>query len=399
MFNDTSITGNARPSNTSLYTICLFASLIGFGQNALLVSLPILVTTTDITLASWSMLIAVGTVLFIPTAPYWGKRSDRRGPKSIVLTALLGLSLCFSGMAATLFALDKALLTTTAALVLLAMLRIVYGVTVSGLVPACQHWAILTVGEQHRLSAITSVSASLSMGRVLSPVLAVALIKLDPLFAITVVGFAALGLFVVCLMTPALTPKPITHTALDKPITMTIPRYLIIALLLCSALGVLHYSLTPLLSAVSSLSAESLSDWVGYLLTLSAVVTLATQIGVVKKKKLSLEQMLFWGGLLLIMGYSLFLLANIIAYLVGISLLSVGNAILTPAYTTKAMSKQSGHQGQISGLLATSHTLGFALSALFVTASTALFINPLWFSVLFAFTLFTIITYPRLQRT
>ncbi len=383
MLDTRTIQAQQRPTRT-LWLIGTFASLIGFGQNALLVSLPILVMTTDIDLGTWSILIAIGSVLFLPSAPFWGKQSDKSGPRKVVSIGLLGLAVTFIGFALIIHALEQSWISTTTSILLLGTLRIIYGLTVSGLVPASQHWAIQTVGKENRLSAITSVSAALSVGRIGGPLLSVALVKLNPLLPFAFVGSSALFLVTLCLLQPSIpstvSPKKIKSRALLG----SIKNYITIGLCLCAAVGVLHYSLTPLLQSIPELTPEQWSDWVGYLLTTSAVATLLTQLFVVKKKLFSVNQMLTLGATLTLIGYGLFLVPSITTYLIAIIVLSSGNAVMAPAYTAKAMQHHSENQGQISGLIATGHTIGFGLAGLIMSLSAYLDVAPIGFSILLA---------------
>ncbi|WP_443508820.1 hypothetical protein [Salinivibrio sp. IB282] len=54
-----------------LITLTLIAALMGIGQNGLLVSLPLLVAQSGFSLSTWAVIIAVGSVLFLPAAPFW----------------------------------------------------------------------------------------------------------------------------------------------------------------------------------------------------------------------------------------------------------------------------------------------------------------------------------------
>ena len=78
-----------------LSIIGLIAALMGIGQNGLLVSLPFLVTHSAFSLPTWSIIIAIGSFLFLPAAPFWGRYSDKNGPKGVVYQALSGMSLSF----------------------------------------------------------------------------------------------------------------------------------------------------------------------------------------------------------------------------------------------------------------------------------------------------------------
>ncbi|MFA0289429.1 MFS transporter, partial [Vibrio sp. 10N.222.45.F7] len=75
-----------------LLAIGLASALMGIGQNGLLVSLPFLVEQSSFSLPTWSILIAIGSILFLPSAPFWGRQSDKYGPKQVVIQALVGMA-------------------------------------------------------------------------------------------------------------------------------------------------------------------------------------------------------------------------------------------------------------------------------------------------------------------
>ena len=91
-----------------LVAISLISALMGIGQNGLLVSLPFLVEHSAFSLPTWSAFIAIGSLLFLPSAPFWGRYSDKHGPKKVVLQALSGMAVSFALLA--LFAMNSAYL-------------------------------------------------------------------------------------------------------------------------------------------------------------------------------------------------------------------------------------------------------------------------------------------------
>ncbi|WP_081721620.1 MFS transporter [Salinivibrio socompensis] len=160
-------------------TLTFIAALMGIGQNGLLVSLPLLVAQGGFSLSTWAVIIAVGSVLFLPAAPFWGRISDQYGPKFVVLQALIGMAMSFALLlTATLGAQNSLSQWPWLALALLA--RVIYGLTVAGMVPANQHWAVLLAGEARRMQAITSISIGLSLGRLAGPLIASAVLIVSP---------------------------------------------------------------------------------------------------------------------------------------------------------------------------------------------------------------------------
>ncbi|KJY86111.1 permease [Vibrio neptunius] len=384
-----------------LWAISSAAALMGIGQNGLIVSLPFLVERSAFSLPTWSILIAIGSFLFLPSAPYWGRYSDKRGPRNVVVQALFGMATSF--VLLFLFAILSEYQPHLVMLWLVGLLlaRIIYGCTVAGMVPACQHWAILLCGAEHRLQAITSISIGLSSGRLVGPLIAIVALKFSPYSSlILMVALPIVALFVVLLL-----PTP-QHDAKSKKAAEVLPwlpnksfmPYLVSGLLLCTVIALLQYSFTPLMSSVTSWSTAQISDGIGVLLTISAACTFTVQLLVVKNRKITPVKMYRLGALGLLCGLVLFLLPNIWLYAIAMAIAACGAALLVPAYTTEATEKHSDAPGSVAGYIAMSHTIGYGLASLLAFTAT---INPLYpiylciaFSVLIVATAYLVTKIP-----
>lgn len=364
--------GRKNASTFELTAIAFVAALMGVGQNGLLVSLPFLVEHSAFNLPTWSIVIAIGSFLFLPSAPFWGRYSDAHGPKNVVLQALLGMSLSFL-LLLFFTAMSRSFIVDTNVsdwywLAGLVIARVIYGCTVSGMVPASQHWAILLCGQQNRLQAITSVSIGLSAGRLIGPLIAIGALKIH-VFA----PLAGMILFpMIALVVALYLPTPLTDTSTRHSKGSSSPwlpqrqlwPYLLSGLLLCAVIALLQYSFSPLILSITDWSIAKVSDVIGILLTISAAFTLATQVLVIKKKKMSLHRMYQTGALLLFIGLGLFLLPYIEFFALAMAISAIGAALLVPAYTTFATQCDESRPGAVAGYIAMSHTLGYGLASL-----------------------------------
>ncbi|ENM5826040.1 MFS transporter [Vibrio metoecus] len=376
-----------KKQSSQLGVIGLAAALMGIGQNGLLVSLPFLVEQSVFDLPTWSILIALGSFLFLPSAPFWGRVSDKHGPKHVVIQALAGMAMSFSLLA--LFAMASRDYTSISTLCLmgLAVARVIYGCTVSGMVPASQHWAIVLCGEQHRLQAITSVSIGLSVGRLIGPVISLLALKVSPFAPL----FMMVLLPLLALVGTYFLPAPQVSTPNNRP-SSSLPwlpsrclwRFLASGLLLCTAISLLQYSFSPLLSALTDWPTSRISDAIGLLLTISAACTFVTQVMVIKKKKLSPEQMYRFGAGLLVVGLALFLVTHVWVLALAMVLTACGAALLVPAYTTAATTQYSDAPGAVAGYISMSHTIGYGLASLLAFSATLSPHYPIYLCLLFA---------------
>lgn len=164
------------PKTTVLLVLAFSAGLLGIGQNGLLVVLPVLVIQTNLSLSVWAALLMLGSMLFLPSSPCWGKQISRTGSKPVVLWALGGYGISFTllGLGSVLMATSA--ITTAVGLGILIIARIAYGLTVSAMVPACQVWALQRAGEGNRMVALATISSGLSCGRLFGPLCAAAML-------------------------------------------------------------------------------------------------------------------------------------------------------------------------------------------------------------------------------
>ncbi|OLQ73108.1 permease [Photobacterium proteolyticum] len=361
-----------------LVAISLASALMGIGQNGLLVSLPFLVEQSAFSLPTWSVLIAIGSLLFLPSAPFWGRYSDKHGPKKVVIQALIGMVVSFSLLC--LFAITSHIEETLAIVCFIGLLiaRIIYGCTISGLIPASQHWAIILCGEKKRLQAITSVSIGLSAGRLIGPLISILALKLSPFAPLMIMIVLPCIALIAAILLPA--PKMDNEQANKKSPLPWLPQkpllpFLMSGLLLCAAIALLQYSFSPLIYSVTNWPTEQLSDTIGVLLTISAACTFVTQILVIKKKNLAPLVMYRLGAFGLVVGFILFLVPSIWAFGIAMAIAAGGAALLVPAYTSFATEKQNDAPGTVAGYISMSHTIGYGLASLLAFSST---LHPLY---------------------
>ncbi|MFM2370655.1 MAG: hypothetical protein RIS85_377 [Pseudomonadota bacterium] len=143
---------------------------------------------------SWSAL------LWVMMAPFWARRSDRRGRKAMMALGVIGFILSFTFCGAILhFGLDGwfgAVLTMS----LFAMARSFYGLFGSAAPPAVQAYVASRTDRAERTKALSMVASSFGLGTVLGPALAPLMI----LPGLGLVGpfavFALFGLIVLVLL-------------------------------------------------------------------------------------------------------------------------------------------------------------------------------------------------------
>ncbi|WP_447439720.1 MFS transporter [Enterobacter cloacae] len=362
------LTDNLTPKAN--WPLALCAGLLGIGQNGLLVMLPQLVTMTGLSLSVWAGLLMFGSMLFLPASPWWGRQSERHGCKSVMLASLSGYLASFFVMALMVWAMANGMLNAAWGLAGLILSRTLYGLTVSGLVPAAQTWAIQRAGLEKRMAALATISSGLSCGRLLGPPLAALMLSVNPvapLWLMAMAPFIALLLVLREVADPPL--PPVAQQATRLQVSML--PYLMLALLLAALVSLMQLGLSPHLSPLLDGNAAQISHHVALLLSLAALATLAAQFLVVRPQHFRPMTLLCLAAVLMVVGLGVMCLADVALFYVGIVITSLGAAMATPGYQLLLNDRLTTGKG--AGVIATSHTLGYGVSALLVPLVTRAF--------------------------
>ncbi|WP_336666923.1 MFS transporter [Enterobacter mori] len=349
------------------WPLALCAGLLGIGQNGLLVMLPQLVTLTGLSLSVWAGLLMFGSMLFLPASPWWGRQSERHGCKVVMLASLGGYLASFLVMALVVWAMSSGVLNAVWGLAGLVLSRTLYGLTVSGLVPAAQTWAIQRAGLDKRMAALATISSGLSCGRLLGPPLAALMLSVNPvapLWLMAVAPFIALLLVLSEAADPPL--PPVAHQSTRLQVSML--PFLGLALLLAALVSLMQLGLSPHLHPLLQGDPVQISHHVAMLLSLAALATLAAQFLVVRPQHFSPMTLLCLAAVLMVTGLGLMYVADLALFYVGIVMTSLGAAMATPGYQLLLNDRLTTGKG--AGVIATSHTLGYGVSAMLVPVVT-----------------------------
>ncbi|AJJ04719.1 major Facilitator Superfamily protein [Yersinia pseudotuberculosis] len=350
-------------TSSTHWPLAFCVGLLGIGQNGLLVVLPVLVSRTHLSLSVWAGLLTLGSMLFLVGSAWWGRQSEIRGCKFVVIMALAGYLLSFVLLALAVWGLSAGWLSEMAGLGWLIVARIIYGLTVSGMVPASQTWALQRAGYEQRMAALATISSGLSCGRLLGPLCAALALSIHPIAPLWLMAIAPLiALLVVYRQYNDPPLPPVVHQ--QNRLRLNMLPYLLCALLLAATVSLMQLGLAPHLSQLFSHSATTVSHHVAILLSIAAGCTLLAQFLVVRPQRFTPPQLLLVAALLMVLGLGLMCVQPLVLFYLGCALASFGAAMATPGYQLMLNDRLSTGKG--SGVIATSHTLGYGISALMV---------------------------------
>ncbi|MFX2609590.1 MFS transporter [Enterobacter mori] len=349
------------------WPLALCAGLLGIGQNGLLVMLPQLVSLTGLSLSVWAGLLMFGSMLFLPASPWWGRQSERHGCKVVMIASLGGYLASFLVMALVVWAMSSGVLNALWGLAGLVLSRTLYGLTVSGLVPAAQTWAIQRAGLEKRMAALATISSGLSCGRLLGPPLAALMLSVNPVAPLWLMAIAPFIALLLVLREAADPPlPPVAHQSTRLQVSML--PFLGLALLLAALVSLMQLGLSPHLHPLLQGDPVQISHHVAMLLSLAALATLAAQFLVVRPQHFSPMTLLCLAAVLMVTGLGLMSVAELVLFYAGIVMTSLGAAMATPGYQLLLNDRLTTGKG--AGIIATSHTLGYGVSAMLVPVVT-----------------------------
>jgi MFS family permease len=180
-------TGAIPPGRMALlFTVMLVTAAGNTAMQSVMPSIGTALAVDDVWISlaySWSAL------LWVVCAPFWARRSDRRGRKAMMALGLIGfiVSMLLCGLA--LYVGLSGWLSAVWTLVAFAAARSLYGGFGSAAPPAVQAYVAARTPRATRTQALSLIASSFGLGTVIGPALA-------PLMVLPLLGFGLTGPFI-----------------------------------------------------------------------------------------------------------------------------------------------------------------------------------------------------------
>ena len=368
------------------------------GNTAMQSVMPSIGTALEVDDVWISLAYTWSALLWVTCAPYWAKRSDKRGRKSMMALGMVGfiLSMALCGLALMLGL--AGVLSAMWTLLLFALCRSLYGLFGSAAPPAVQAYVASRTPRSERTQALALVASSFGLGTVLGPALAPLLIfpqtgLTGPFFAFAV--FAVVVLLALRLRLPDDEPQFAARgKAFDAPYGSGAARHArdsdnsddededsgemqavdesdppdlkwtdkrlapwMIAGLLgghaqAMILGISGFLVLDRLGLRET--PEAGAGPVGIVLMVGAVATLLAQWGIIPTLRLGPRASTLWGMLLAMVGVAIVAVAwDLHSIALGFAVASLGFGLYRPGFTAgSSLAVTRPEQGQVSGKVA-----------------------------------------------
>lgn len=337
--------------------------LIGLGQGAQFALLPLIVAMTGLSPALLGGIVGGGTLVGLLGALLWGRMADRQGYRRVAVWAVAVYAAAQALMLLALFGAQQDWLTAAGVAAWIAIVRLAHGFSVAGIQPVLQGWCGVLTDAAGRLAGLAKLSAALSLGRLVGPLLATAAI-LSPLLPFGLVALLALPILTVIIRLP----DPVVAPALPAERRRLRPdRALAVGFLMTLALGQIYATLGLYLQARDGLTAEAAAAGMGLSLSLAALAALGLQTLVLPR--LALTPRLTRPGQIAAIALGLgclvpLWLRGIIGAALGASLISLGATMLAAITATRvSLGAGPGQHGRAAGGQSAAQNLGYAAGA------------------------------------
>jgi MFS family permease len=335
--------------------VCLVC--IGIGQSMLFSILPPAARAIGITPFQVSTIFATSASIWVFVSPWWGRRSDVRGRRPIILSGLLGYALSMCALAVVIELGLAGLLPALIVYPLLVGARSLFALLGSGTGPASQAYVADRTSRTDRTAGVALVSAAMGVGETLGPgvgALLASLSLLAPLYL-----SAALAVLS-ALMIRRFLPEERAHAepAAPRPPRLSLrdPRvapFVAVSASLQAVRATTTITLAFFLQDTLRLSPAQTVQYSGMGFVTMAVAGLLTQLVLVQRLRPSARRMLRAGVPLALAAFAVFVVSRSYpAYLTALVLLGVALGLLRPGSAAGAsLSVETHEQGAVAGLV------------------------------------------------
>ncbi|MGO3742297.1 MFS transporter [Kerstersia sp.] len=367
-------------------TIFLSVSLSTLGVTIILPILAPLIRELGLSESQGGWMVSVGSVVMALCGAWWGRRSDTKGRKAVILAGFAGL--CVSYLVYTLI-IGLGLYGVIGGMTLFALLlagRAFVGMFLPAVPTGAQSYMADITTPEERSSGMAVIGAANGVGMVLGPALAGTLAIFGliwPMVLATVLPL--LAWFVVRRVLPAAPPRHQAAAPRLSPLDPRVLPWLLICLINILCIVTLQISAGFYFQDRLGLTTASTARVLAGALTLVGVTLMLTQVVQIRllrwqpRRLVAVGAALVGGGLLVLLATH-----SMAMYYLAYIFIGCGAGMIFPGFMSGAsVSVDREHQGAVAGLIAAAQGTGAIIAPI---ASTTLYeISPTWpFSVLVA---------------
>ncbi|WP_374019169.1 MFS transporter [Paenibacillus thiaminolyticus] len=300
------------------------------------------------------LIISLGSVAMAVMAPVWGRWSDVRGRKPVILIGFLGMFISYVLFTATMYAGLSQLISGGLLVALLIVARGLVGLFIPAVPSAAQAYMADITDEQGRSAGMALIGAANGMGLVLGPAIAGAFALISLIWPLYIGALLPLiAIVVALLLIPAHKVKIQAKPPKLNPFQPGLRLYLFAGLATMLSIVTLQvvggFYFQDQLSMTTKETARMLSMG----LMVSGVAMIVTQGLQMKKPKWQPKPLIMVGSALLILSMLLFLFViDLVSFYAAFFLFGVGTGLMMPGFMSgSSLAVAPEQQGGVAGLV------------------------------------------------
>ncbi|RAN35514.1 MFS transporter [Hyphomonas pacifica] len=369
----------SRPDRRGAFFL-LFFSLMAIGSgNTMLIAAVLPPLTREIGLPDWmaGAIFGLSALCWSLTSPFWGGRSNRWGRRPVAALGLAGfgtsmLLLFIMGW----LSLNRVMTGTILVFTCLALSRCIFGLIGSGTNPAAQAYVADRTSQAERQSEIAFITSGFSVGTVIGPAFAAALVAtlglLSPLLLTALIAYTMAAMIWFRLPEKR---EPVTDAKLIEEIpgarglwrSGNVLPFLIFAVSLSLTTGVLTQVFVFSVMDKLNVAGKEAAQYTGPAFTVGALAVLLAQLVLIPRMKLK-NKTLMWGGCLPLLAGALLMVfaADYATLILAQFCIGIGQGLARPGFSSGASLAVSPQlQGNVAGLVISANGMGFIITPFF----------------------------------
>ncbi|GEC89300.1 MULTISPECIES: MFS transporter [Brevibacillus] len=317
------------------------------------------------------IIISLGSIAMAVMAPVWGRLSDRRGRKAVIVIGFIGMFVSYVLFTATMYAGLSQLIGGGLLVLLLIMARGLIGMFIPAVPSAAQAYMADVTDEKGRAAGMALIGAANGMGLVLGPAIAGAFALIGLIWPLYIGALLPIvALLVVSFLIPA--HKPVIQEKLPKvnPFQKGLTLYLFAGLATMVSIVTLQVVGGFYFQDQLSLTTKETARMISVGLMITGVAMIVTQGLQMRNPKWQPKPLILIGSLLVIISLALFLFfMNLIVYYVAFFLFGIGTGFMMPGFMAgSSLAVGREQQGGVAGLVASVQGISAVIAPILSTS-------------------------------
>ena len=366
----TSIKTSPKERKLGFRILFLGMFAIGTGQTLFIAVLPPYARGLGLSEVQVGFIFSLSALGWMLMSPYWGKKSDFIGRKSIIILGLIIYALTTILMGLEFKLMESGYINLSTLFGLLILTRGCYGFLGSGAHSASMSYVADRTTEKERSGIMAVMGSAFAISGIVGPGLASAAVMLGPLVPYflfgSITGFIA---FLIFIFLPEKT-KPIrpakVHEARLTPYDSRVIAFALMGLCISQTSAVVMQILSLYLQDKFGYNNTEASVYTGSMLIFTGIATLIVQLGIIRKISPTPAILLRLGSIATIISLML-IIASSDLYLMGfaMAIYGIGGALMGPGlFTGLSLAVGKDEQGAAAGILVSSYAAGFLINPL-----------------------------------